>query len=374
MKNKIFLGFIIISISLIIGCINLEQKTDIDITIKDRQILINGDIFFIKGVGYAPVPIGDNPNKRGNADYFTSDYEDIYNRDLLLIRQMGANTIRLWGWRNNENHSDFLSKAYNNGKGPIYIIVGFWINSESNLSSPDIREEIKSDFKKMVSKNKDNPAILMWVIGNELNRGRNKEELDDIFSLINEMAGDAHLEEGDNHRPVTTTLQDTNIIGSIRDYDQKMDNLDIWSAQLYRGKTFGRFFKDYSEVSSKPLIITEFGIDAYDERRNIENEEIQSKYIESLWNDIVNNSNMTIGGAVTTYSDGWWISEKRLTDCNDNNASIQGNCGYVLQSSPDKFANDEWWGIMRIKKNGSNRDTIEPRKAYYKLKDLWTKH
>ncbi len=32
-----------------------------NVAVKGRQILVNGNPFFIKGVGYSPIPIGVNP-------------------------------------------------------------------------------------------------------------------------------------------------------------------------------------------------------------------------------------------------------------------------------------------------------------------------
>ena len=385
MKNKktflIVTLISILSVSILSGCVEndnkKEEKVNIslikiadqtDMTIK-HQMLVNGKPFIIKGVGYNPVPIRDNPNTK-KKDYFTTEYAYIYNRDLPILRAMGANTIRLWGWDNSDDHTDFLKKAYNNGKDPIYVIVSFWIDPDTNVSSPEVRKDLKRDFRDMVSRNKDNNAILMWSIGNELN-ARLKHKLDDLFSLIDEMAKEAHLEEGNNSRPVTTTLIDWNTTDTIKAYDSNMTNLDAWGVQLYRGKTFGNFLKVYPNVSSKPVIIMEFGIDAYDNVDQAENQGMQAKYVRSLWGEIEENSNITIGGLLTTYSDGWWKSGTRM-DCPDKSPSIQGDCGSPMKNFPDGFANDEWWGIVRIKENGNSPDIVEPRDVYYTMKELWT--
>lgn len=387
MKNKkIFLAIplLILLISILSGCIGdkKEESTNInsiktnissaDATIK-RQILINGQPFIIKGVGYNPVPIGNSPLDGKKRDYLTKEYIGIYDRDLPLLRKMGTNTIRLWGWDNNADHTDFLNKVYNDGKDPMYVILSFWMSQDADISSPDVRNKFKSDFRKMVAKHKDSPAILMWAVGNELNsKWRNdKNKMDDLFSLIDEMAKEAHLEEGTNYHPVTTTLLDDKTIDTIRYYDPKTPNLDIWGIQAYRGKSFGNLFKDYSNVSSKPLIVMEFGVDAYDNIGQTENQSAQAKYVKSLWNEIASNSNVVIGGAFTTYSDGWWKSMARA-DCPDKDPSVQGNCGRIMKSFPDDFANDEWWGIVRIKNNGNNPDLVEPREVYYTFQELWT--
>lgn len=373
-NKEIFLTVLVLtSILLISISIGKESMNDnpANVTIKDRQMLVNGEPFIIKGVGYSPVPIGDE-----RKDYFTSP--DIYNRDLPLLREMGANAIRV-GIRNNDiNYTHFLNKAYNNGEDPIYVIASFWINPDSNVSSQSVRNMLKSNFREMVAKHKDNPAILMWVIGNELDlhwKRENKDKLDDVFSLIDEMAKEAHLEEGSNRHPVTTVLVDWDSIDTIKIYDSKMTYLDLWSINIYRGKTFGDFFIKYQNVSSRPVAILEFGIDSYDDINHVEYESMQAEYAKSLWKEIETNSNITIGGSITSYSDQWWKGKYAMrsnkSDCPNYNVSFHSDCGYPLGSHPDRYVNEEWWGIMRVKDNGTGPDIMEPKDVYYTLMELW---
>lgn len=343
-----------------------------NVSVSGRQLLVNGKPFMIKSVGYSPVPIGSDPDLK-KRDYYTLEYSEIYERDIPIIRDMGANTIRIWGWDRDAEHTDFLNKLYNNGKDPIYIIASFWISQKLDLSNNDVREQLKSDFRKMVARNKDNPAILMWIVGNELN-AKGEYAYDDIFSLVDEMAEQAHIEEGENYHPVTTSLVDRDIEEIIQKYDKNMSHLDVWSVQLYRGKDFGDFFKRYRNLSSKPVLVLEFGIDAYDDKKKVEYEDVQAEYASALWRHLTNNSDVVSGGSVITYSDGWYkgkLNRNGREGCPDNSASVHSDCGYPINSHPDEYANVEWWGIVRVKDNGGSPDIVEPRKAYYTLKELW---
>ncbi len=351
------------------------------VTVSGRQILVDGIPFTIKGAGYAPTPIGTDPETTSPyGDYFTSSYASIYDRDIPLLRKMGANTVRLWGWNNIADHTDFLNKAYNNGTDPIYVIVSFWMGPSvyPDISSPDARAQIKANFRNMVKAHKTNPAVLMYAIGNELNTPwMYGDKPSDLFSLINEMAQDAHIEEGVNYHPVTTPLADINLVNTIATYDSTMTNLDVWSVQLYRGSSFGSFFSDYAIVSRKPLAVLEYGIDAYDNRNGDEYEKIgtpyQATYAQSLWKEIVGSSNISSGGSIMAYSDEWWKGKHghSYPGCPDYDPSLHSNCGYPAGSHPDGYSNEEWWGIMRTKDNGSNPDIMEPRTAYYTLQSLW---
>jgi Glycosyl hydrolases family 2, TIM barrel domain len=351
------------------------------VTVSGRQLRIDGKPFTVRGVGYAPTPIGGDPETASpNGDYFTSGYSALYNRDLPLLRQMGANTVRLWGWKYDADHSDFLDAATHNGNRPIYVIVSYWLDASRDISDPAARQAIKAEFTQMVAIHKNHPAVLMWAIGNELNAPWMFGDSDDLFSLIDEMAQAAHLEEGDNFHPVTTPLADVNLIDTIANRDAEVPNLDVWSVQVYRGSSFGNLFTDYAAASGKPLVITEYGIDAYDDKHGDEYEHIglpyQAIYAESLWNEIAANSSVCSGGSIMAYSDEWWKGKHGQTDsghpdCPEADPAFHSHCGYASGAHPDGYANEEWWGIMRTVDNGADLDMMQPRDVYYTLRSLW---
>lgn len=352
------------------------------VEVIQRHLLVNGEPFIVKGVNYCPVPIGVDPETTPTfGDYFTSDYKHIYERDLPFLREMGANTILPRVWNNGNGHTDFLDKAYNNGVQPIYVIITFWMDPilYPDISSSDARQKIKADFRAMVASYKNHPAVLMWSIGNELNSPKMYgDKLNDLFSLINEMAHEAHKEEGAYYHPVTTPLADIDLVNTIATYEPLMPNMDIWGANIYRGSSFGTFFNDLKAITSKPFLIMGFGIDAYDENSGEEYENVgvpyQATYAESLWKEISANSEVCSGGIIRAYSDEWWLGKfgNTLEGCPDTDPSIQSPCGHPSDSDPDRFINYEWLGIMKVKKNGSNLDIVEPRKVYHTLKSLWT--
>ncbi len=350
----------------------------VTVTISGRQILVNSKPFVVKGVGYAPIPIGIDPenNPPFYGDFFIPADSAIYGRDLPLLRHMGANTVRLWGWNNTANHTDFLDHAYNGGVKPIYVIVTFWIGFSvyPDICSQTARTQIKTDFRSMVSAHKNHSAVLMWAIGNELNAPwMYGSDLTCLFSLINEMALEAHLEEGINYRPVTTPLADIDLINTLATYDSTMTNLDVWSANLYRGSSFGTFFDDYAVVSNKPFLILEYGTDAYNDENENEDEETQAAYAASLWGEVVANRNICSGGSIMAYNDEWWKGKygQERPSCPDPDPAFHSTCGYASNAHPDGYANEEWWGVMRTKDNGANSDTMEPRMVYHTLQSLW---
>lgn len=354
------------------------------VTVSGSQLLLNGKPFTVKGVVYEPTPIGEDPELSPNhGDYFTNNFSGIYNRDLPLLRQMNANTVRLMDWYSEASHMDFMDKAYNGGLYPVYIIAGYWINPEEDidpLSPVNQRAALVADFRRMVVLHKDHPAVLMWSIGSDLNAADMYGGTpDNLFSLINEMAEAAHTEEGANYHPVTTALADEDLIGTIAKYDALVPAVDVWGVNVYRGASFGPLFTDYQAVSARPLLILEYGIDAYNNIMKAEYEKAgmpyQALYAESLWGEIMANAGVCSGGAIMGYTDQRWKG-KYSTDntCpHDVDAVFQGVCGEVDGTPPDKYDNYEWWGLMRSADNGLNPDVLTKRSVFSSVQNnYWT--
>jgi hypothetical protein len=48
-------------------------------------------------------------------------------------------------------------------------------------------------------------------------------------------------------------------------YEPLLPDMDAWAVQLYRGRSFGNTFVSFAAQSSKPLVVTEFGVDAFND-------------------------------------------------------------------------------------------------------------
>ena len=74
------------------------------------------------------------------------------------------------------------------------------------------------------------------------------------------------------------------------------------------------------------------------------------------------------------YSDEWWKGKhsEKGGGCPDADPAFHSLCGHPDASQPDRYANEEWRGIMRSTDNGPYPDIMEPRAIYYALQSLWT--
>lgn len=124
-----------------------DSKIDAYYYVFDKNIIVNGNSFEVKGVNLSSSIPG----------YGTSEYKidkETYLRWFSLIKEMNANTIRVFTIEN----TDFYEALYqynSNNDDPLYLIQGIEIDNYSANSSVDafddsILKTMISDCKKMV--------------------------------------------------------------------------------------------------------------------------------------------------------------------------------------------------------------------------------
>ena len=135
--------------------------------VQGSRLIVDGDpSFVIKGIAYSPVPAGQNG--AGNGDFFLPHYNELWQRDLPLLRQLGCNTVRVYHWLPREDHTPFLDAAHASG---VRVIVTYDLTSAQFMpvGTAEQRQQIIGNFTEQVTRYKAHPALLMWCFGNELN-------------------------------------------------------------------------------------------------------------------------------------------------------------------------------------------------------------
>lgn len=137
-------------------------------SIEGRQILIYGKPFYVRGVCYSPVPVNESMLFGPYGDYFTDEYAFLWRRDLPLIRAMGANAIRIYGWDDLADHTLFLDYVLSMG---LRVLITFPLGSASTtpVRGDANRKKVVDRFAAQVHKYGEHPSILAWSFGNEIN-------------------------------------------------------------------------------------------------------------------------------------------------------------------------------------------------------------
>ena len=68
----------------------------------------------------------------------------------------------------------------------------------------------------------------------------------------------------------------------VRLLDAATPHFHVWMVNVYRGSAFGDLFSEYAKVSGKPLLLGEFGVDAYDAYAQTEDQAAHARYTVNL--------------------------------------------------------------------------------------------
>jgi beta-glucuronidase len=226
----------------------------------------------------------------------------------------------------------------------------------------------------MVLDNKDEPYVLMWLLGNENNLGDwlrcNASKNPEAYAkLIGELTDMIH--KLDPKHPVAVCDGDN--FNTLKEYARYAQGLDAISYNSYKSEYgFAFLWKEVKRIFDRPVFISEFGIFAYNVNIG-EEQDFQLKYIKGCWRDIVRNSAMyydpvkrvsgnCIGGVVFDWLDRWYMDSK----------PFEHNPGARYWDSPDHLRHEEWFGIMSMG-DGSDWLSRDKRKVYDYFEDVWNK-
>jgi hypothetical protein len=342
-------------------------------TVSQRRILRDGSPFFVQGVCYQPTPIGNNNTRyEPYGDYFTANYSALYQRDLPRVRAMGGNVLRVYGWKSNQSHTDFLDRCYNSGISPVFVLLNSWINPGTDWSNTAAVAALAQQFVALDGNVANHPAVLGIVIGNEVNSQNGNATNPAFWAAMNTIA--QAVKTSNPSRMVSIAITDAT--AQVREYNASLPKLDFWCVQVYRQPTFGSFFTEYAAASTKPLIVTEFGLDAYDHansREYLDSAGFVGDRLAALWGDVFNaglgSEAVSSGACVFEYSDEWY----KFSGAGSGDLQHDAG-GWAASWFPDGYADEEWWGLFSVARTngGAAPDTLTPRAGVAKLTALWT--
>ena len=328
-------------------------------TVSGREILLDGTAFEVRGICYQPMPIGDD--YLTGANYFTDEYAALWTRDIGNIRQMGANVIRTYGWTAGADHSAFLDAAYNNGEETLHILVNTWIDSTTDWGDTNAVNALVAEWEAIATELKNHPAVMGFLVGNELNYHEGNGFDPEFWEAVNQIAGAVKAAAPDK----LVSVAITDALHQVQSQEASMNHLDFWAIQVYRGFSFGSFFTEYAARSSKPVLITELGYDAYDAASGAEFDADAvhpADVMENLLNELQSNRSVASGACIFEYTDEWWKAGDPF--------SHDAPPGWPAPFA-DGEGNEEWWGVFRISDNGAEPDLLEPRAMFYRLAAMW---
>ena len=243
-----------------------------------------------------------------------------------------------------------------------------------------------SSVEDMVNEYKNEPYVLMWVLGNENNYGtvgvmgvsagtgcNVKKDIEAYYKFVNRCA--KRIKELDTQqRPVAICNGDHLYMDVCA---KNAPELDIYGANAYRGKEgFGTLWKDVSDLFERLVVITEYGCPAfsrmYDQN---ESERQQAIYHEGSIKNIQENvagygAGNALGGIIFEWTDEWW----KAGPPPKYDPSLHDKTAQWVGPFIDGGGYEEFFGIVSIGDGKDSPFKRQLRKAYYSIQALWKKY
>ena len=363
------------------------------------KLKVNGSDFIINGMNWDYFPVGTNYSYSlwNQPDAFIQQALDD---EMGLLQNMGVNTIRVYSgipkkWIEYIHAKFGIYTMLNHSFGRYGLTIdGVW-KPNTEYSDTKTRKLLLNEVTQMAKEYKDTKGLLLFLLGNENNyglfwQGAETEDFPDdeqekafigenrgrpMYRLMNEAA--KRMKAADNSRPVAICNGDVLFIDIIA---EECKDVDVFGTNMYRGPSFTDAFKIVKEKLDMPIMLTEFGADAFNALNNAEDQKMQAYYMVSNWKDIYGNaaglgkSENAIGGFTFQFSDGWWKYDfdNRKNVSKHDTVSTWANGGYPSDLlMGENNMNEEWFGICaKGPTNNNGLYNLYPRAAYYALKQI----
>jgi len=369
------------------------EKVYVEANNAEMKLKINGKDFIVNGMNWDYFPIGTNFNYSlwKQPDNIVQKALDD---EMGLLKNMGVNTIRVYSGMPKKwieyvytNYGIYTMLNHSFGRYGL-TLNGAWV-ANTEYSNASTRTLLLQEAKQMAMDYKDTKGLLLYLLGNENNYGlfwdgaetedipvedrKSTARAYDMYKLFNEAT--LAMKEIDNSHPVAICNGDLLFLDLIA---KECKAVDILGINVYRGISFGDLYERVKKEYGKPVLLTEFGTDAFNAVANEEDQNAQAKILKGNWKEIYENaaglgkSGNSLGGFTFQFSDGWWkYGQTKNLDIHDTNASWS-NGGYPFDYvEGENNMNEEWFGICAkgpTSVNGTYQ--LYPRSSYYVLKDV----
>ncbi len=191
------------------------------------RLYVNQEPFYIKGAGIEFGPVDK-------------------------LKERGGNSFRTWSTDNGRDSGEtVLNQALTNG---LYVAMGLDVDHERRGFDYDNTNAVARQFALLtgqVRQYKDHPALLIWVIGNELNFEKNPK----VWDAVNDLSRAIH--QIDPNHPTTTALAGFNP-ETVNLVKTRAPDLDFLSFQMYYDIiNLPRYLKQAGW--DKPYLVSEWG-------------------------------------------------------------------------------------------------------------------
>jgi exo-beta-1,3-glucanase (GH17 family) len=293
--------------------------------------------YTIRGVCWSPVTRGET----------RADFERWVDIDAPLMKAANINTVRIFSaLPQTPGGLRVLDVLHRHGIKVIMTVFAGW----------DDNQHVQA-----VNYFEDHPAILMWMVGNEVNfnylYSRDKG-LPECVRKVNQVIVD--IKAADSHHPVAISWW---FYWGNHDLENHLARVeaDVVGMQVYPEEDFSQVDPDTgaivdvfelyrSKAVVKPMFLSEFGCDDYDARHERVDRQQQARGVEILLSHIKTNllsrGGICSGGTMFEWADELWKGEGDVSRQDDFGIDPHGMNPY-----PDGVFNEEHFGLTDVDRN-----------------------
>lgn len=229
MRRNVFV--ITVLYLLMCGCVLAEAPRPVKVEVKKVadgwQLLRGGKPYYIYGAG-----------GRGHLD---------------LLKQLGGNSVRTWSANSAE-----ADKVFANARRlDLTVAAGLWLAPERHGFDYSDPQQVKKQFDESiaaVNRLKNEPTILVWGVGNEMEGDGTKPE---IWKAVNDIAREIHRIDP-NHPTMTVIAGPGKDSIKLVNFMKYCPDVDILGINSYAG--MATLIEEVRTAKlDRPFIATEFG-------------------------------------------------------------------------------------------------------------------
>lgn len=163
----------------------------------------------------------------------------------------GANSVRTWG---DQDAGTLLDRAQGLN---MTVMLGFWLSHHRvDYEDPSYKERRTNEILDVVERYRNQPALLVWSLGNEINL--EGADTSAAWCFVNDLAG--RIKEKDSDHPVISVIaSNPATLENIAAYAPELDAVGI---NAYGAVTSLRSMVDRSGYNG-PYLVSEWGVDGH---------------------------------------------------------------------------------------------------------------
>jgi beta-galactosidase len=289
--------------------------------------------------------------------------DDLIRQEMRMIREMGANFIRLGHYQQDRLVLDLCDQL-----GLMVWEEAPWCRS--GIGGEAFQQQARGMLTHMIEQHYNHPSVILWGLGNE-------DDWPNEYPSVDKEAIRAFMT---GMRDLAHSLDDTRLT-SFRRCDFARDIPDVYSPSIWAGWYRGDFHEYEASLTKerervKHLLHAEWGADSHAGRHSENPEAVLHKVSAGKGTDERGLDYLKTGGDVRVSSDGDW-SESYACDLFDWHLKTQetldwftGSAQWIFKDFASPLRPDN--GIPNINQKGVVERDLRKKESYFVFQSYWT--